>query len=151
MPENEEPEGPNLPPEKVIGKSAMIKSQNNYLEAKGIIASMCGIFIVGCYLYYYFHLKATGIKLNEIYFIASGIGIAVFSGLLFTFFKNSIIKTVLLFTSIFYSVLELIYIYKWVVLGQPYAYFKIALVAGLIIGIIYFIYDKFSHVPRNNS
>jgi len=146
---SEEPEGPNLPPIKKM--SLELKNPDSYLKAKGYIGAITGIFIVTLYLYYYYHLKTTGVKLNDIYFIASGVGIAVFSGLLFTFFQNICVKTILLFTSIFYAVLELIFIYKWVVCGQPYAYFKVALIAGLIFGIMYFLYDKFSNVRRNGN
>lgn len=145
---NEEPEGPNLPPNDGF-KSAIINT--SYLKTKGIVAAIASVFVVGCYLFYYYHLRNTGIKLNELYFITSGVGIAVFTGLLFTFFTNIYVKTALLFTSTFYAVLEFIYIIKWVFMGQPYAYFKTALIIGLIIGIIYFIYDRINDVPGKSS
>lgn len=148
MPENEEPEGPNLPPGDGL-KSASIRT--TYLKTKGIVAAVAALFVVGCYLFYYYHLKTTGVKLNELYFIASGVGIAVFTGLLFTFFSNVYIRTILIFSSTFYTVLELIYIIKWAILGQAYAYFKHALIAGLIIGIIYFVYDRIVNDPGESD
>jgi len=144
---NEEPEGPNLPPGNGL-KSGTINT--SYLKVKGIIAAVTAVVVIGCYLFYYCHLRETGVKLNELYFIASGIGIAVFTGLLFTFFSNTYVKTSLLFASTFYTVLELIYIVKWVFMGQAYAYFKTALIIGLAIGIIYFVYDRIND-PINDD
>lgn len=149
---NEEPEGPNLPPK----KSALIKSQlviehntDKYIEIKGFIAGLAGIFIALSYLVYYYFYYEKGIKLNEIYFISTGVGISVFTGLLFTFFQNIIVKTILMFASIFYGILELIYIIVWIIQGEPYAYIKLSLIIGLIIGIIYFTYDKLTNKPRS--
>lgn len=147
MDPNEEPEGPDIPPTEL--KSSAISDKN--LNTKGCIAFFAACCVLFGYLYYYYHLKNTGEKLNEFYFIINGSATAVFTGLLFTFFKNSYVKTILLFTSIFYTVLEIIYIYKWVILGHPYAYFKISLIIGLVSGIIYFVYDKFSNVSRNSD
>lgn len=146
---NEEPEGPNIPPSEELGKS--LKINDSYLKLKGCIAAATAALIVAGYLYYYYVLKHSGVKLNELYFVINGSGTAIFTALLFTFFVNSYIKTILLFTSIFYTVLEIIYVYKWVILGEPYAYFKIALIAGLVLGIIYFIYDKLNDVRRSNN
>ena len=61
----EEPEGPNIPPKKT--KSALIKTKNNSLKLKGIIAAFTGAFCVIAYLIYYKHLLDTGEKLNELY------------------------------------------------------------------------------------
>lgn len=154
---NEEPEGPNLPPrpKKVQAKieqdecSVMEIKSDKYVELKGIIGALAASFIIISYLIYYYYYYYHDTKLNELYFISSGIGISVFTGLLFTFFKNVCIKTILLFTSIFYAMLEVIYIAVWLIQGQPYAHIKIALIVGLIIGILYIAYDKFTNKPRD--
>lgn len=151
---NEEPEGPNLPPKRTTNNDKQVLSftaikESNYIELKGIIGAIAAAFIMVSYIFYYFTFYETGVKLNELYFISSGVGIAVFTGLLFTFFENICVKTVLLFTSVFYGLLELIYIIVWIIQGQPYAYIKQSLLGGLIIGICYFLYDKFTNKPRN--
>lgn len=151
---NEEPEGPNLPPKRTANNDKSIISltavkESKYIELKGIIGAVAATFIMISYIIYYFTFYETGVKLNELYFISSGVGISVFTGLLFTFFENICVKTVLLFTSVFYGLLELIYIIVWIIQGQPYAYIKQSLFGGLIIGICYFLYDKFTNKPRN--
>lgn len=151
---NEEPEGPNLPPKRTSSNDKSILSltaikESKYIELKGIIGAIAAAFIMISYVVYYFTYYETGEKLNELYFISSGIGISVFTGLLFTFFENIYVKTILLFTSVFYAILEMIYIVIWVIQGQPYAYIKLSLFAGLIIGICYFLYDKFTNKPRH--
>lgn len=156
---NEEPEGPNLPPKKdkfgiekksVNFFSTGIKS-SKYVELKGIVGALAAALILVSYLVYYYYYYNDGIKLNELYFISSGIGISVFTGLLFTFFQNICVKTILLFTSVFYAMLEIIYISMWILQGEPYAYIKISLIIGLIIGTIYFIYDKFTNKSRHSD
>lgn len=152
---NEEPEGPQLPPKKtakiqlseeIYGRETI---NEKYIEVKGVIGAFTAALILISYLVYYYYYYNDGVKLNELYFVSTGLGIFVLTGLLFTFFKNVYIRTILLFTSIFYLMLEIIYIVSWLILGQPYAYLKESLIVGLIIGIIYFIYDKSYNKPRN--
>jgi hypothetical protein len=144
MPENEEPDGPNLPPKK---KSALISevktdTTTKSLETRGIIAAVVSAFMLVSYVFYYYYYYTNEVKLSELYFISTGVGVSVFTGLLFTFFKRTWVKTLLLFTSTFYAILELIYIIMWIILGKPYAYIKWSLIAGLAVGLIYFIYDS---------
>lgn len=113
------------------------------LKIKGIIAGIAAILALTSYLvYYYFYYE--GIKLDELYFIATGLEISIFTGLLFTMFKNKWIRTFLLFASIFYFILISIYTIHWWMTGIPYAYIKISLTCGLIVGLIYFFYDCIS-------
>lgn len=151
---NEEPEGPNLPPKKITATINGLKSEqisDKYIKQKGFIAGVTGVFVALSYISYYYYYYENGVKLNELYFISTGIGISVFTGLLFTFFKNICVKMILMFTCIFYGILELIYISVWIIQGQPYAYIKQSLIIGLVIGIIYFAYDKFTNKPRRVS
>lgn len=155
---NEEPEGPNLPPKKLDTPNAVKSATTtietpkiadiNKTEIKGIIGAIAGAFLIISYLFYYYWYYENGIKLNELYFIATGVGISVFTGLLFTFFQNIYVKTILLFTSVFYLMLEVIYIAVWIVQGEAYAYIKLSLVIGLVIGLIYFLYEQFANKSR---
>lgn len=149
---NEEPEGPNLPPEKEVRLNPFtdIKS-GKYTELKGYIGAVVSVLVILSYLIYSYAYYKHGIKLNELYFIAQGIGIMTFTGLLFTLFNNVYVKVAFLFTAVFYFVLELIYIIVWICMGQPYAYIKQALIAGLFVGTIYFIYDKLTNRPINSN
>lgn len=165
MPENEEPEGPNLPPKKrVLVPSVPQKKkvsdpgflsseikEGKHIELKGIIGAATAAMILISYLVYYHYYYYHHVKLNELYFISAGVGISIFTGLLFTFFRSICIKTILLFTSVFYAILEAVYIIVWIIQGKPYAYIKTALIVGLIIGVIYFAYDKFTNKPRNSN
>lgn len=157
-PENEEPEGPDLPPIKsatIIAKQTVNKISeikgSKYIELKGILGASASLMILISYLLYYYFYYNDGIKLNELYFISSGIGISVFTGLLFTFFRNVYVRTALLFTSVFYLMLELTYVIVWIFLGQPYTHIKLSLIIGLIIGITYFGYDKFNNKSIDNN
>lgn len=122
-----------------------------YFELKGIIGASTGIFIIILYLIYNYYYYYNEVKLNELYFISSGVGVSICMGLLFTFFQNIYIKTILLFTSVFYFMLILIYIVFWVILGEPYTHIKAALIIGLLIGIIYVIYDNTTNKRTNNA
>jgi len=112
------------------------------LKIKGIIGSFAAIISIASYLVYYI-CYYNGIKYDEIYFISTGLSISIFTGLLFTFFDSKIVRTFLLFASTFYIILICSYICHWFYTGFPYAYIKISLFSGLIVGLIYFIYDTF--------
>lgn len=163
---NEEPKGPALPPKKsgddddeedAADKKKLFRYIRNifgetkagkYLEIKGIIGATTGVSVMISYLiynYYYYHYN---IELNEMYFAMSAFGIFVLNGLLFTFFTNRIVKTLLLFTSVFHLVLDMIYIVVWVVYSKPYTNIKFSLFCGLGIGIIYWIYDAITSSSR---
>jgi hypothetical protein len=144
MQENEEPKGPELPPKKksAITREVNLNASTKSLELKGIIAGIVSALMLVSYILYYYNFYYNDIHLDKLYFIITGIGISVFTGLLFTFFKRTCIKALLLFTSAFYAILELIYIIMWIILGKPYAYIKWSLIAGLAVGLIYFIYDS---------
>ena len=125
----------------------VLKTPKN-IEVKGFIVAFTAVMIVIAYIVYYFYYRIYDIELNELYFIITGIGISVFTGTLFTFFKSLCARVMLLFTSTFYLMMILIYIAVWLILGQPYAYIKESLFIGLLIGIIYVVYDKFANQPR---
>lgn len=133
-------------------KKEMMKTTNKEvdpLKVKGIIAAFAAVLILVSYIVYSIRYYEDGVKLNEMYFISQGIGISVFTGLQFTLYRNIYVRTILLFTSVYYAILEAIYIIVWIYFGQPYSYIKHSLLIGLVIGIIYFLYDKFNNNPRN--
>lgn len=112
-----------------------------YLKVKGIIATCAAILIIASYVVYNYFYYEEGIKLNELYFISTGIGISILSAILFTFFKNKLVRLSLLFCSVFYGFLEVTYIWSWLTCSQAYAYIKLSLFIGLLIGLIYASYD----------
>ena len=115
------------------------------LNAKAVLGSFASTFALFGYLVYYAYLSVYDIKLNELYFIMTCVPIAIFTGILFTFFTNKNVKTLLLYTSVYYSLLVVMYVGSWVLIGQPYGYIKQSLIIGLLIGIIYRIYDHFAN------
>jgi len=148
---NDESEGPNLPPKKNTLLSRAMKENVKCIELKGILAMVAVGFIVISYVIYNYYYYNMGVKLNELNFVSTGVGISIFTGLLFTFFQNVYVRTVLLFTCAGYAILETIYIIQWILFGNPYAYLKVGLVVGLIIGLIYFVYDRIKYRKSANS
>lgn len=119
------------------------------LLIKGRIgAAAAALALVSYVIYYAFYYE--GIKLDELYFISTGISISVFTGILFTLSDSKGIKTLLIFTSVFYGILISIYSLHWMITGLPYAYIKISLILGLIVGLIYYFYDTIRYA-RNDS
>ncbi len=125
----------------------IIKDVKN-IEVKGIIAAIMAGLIILSYLVYYSYFYLYEIELSELYFIAGSSAISVFTGLLFTFFRNICVKTVLLFTSVFYGMMVLIYVTVWLIIGEPYTLIRASLIVGMIIGLIYVIYDTIANKPR---
>lgn len=115
------------------------------LNAKGFIGASAAVLTLVGYLIYYLYLSMYEVKLNELYFIMTSLPIAIFTGILFTFFKNRNVKTLLLYTSVYYSLLVIMYVGSWVILGQPYGYIKLSLIIGLFFGLIYWLYDYFAN------
>lgn len=157
---NEEPKGPTLPPKKkaeanentVDNLLGGVKS-GKYIEIKGAIGALSGISVMLSYLIYNYYFYNYNVELNEMYFTSSVFGIFILNGLLFTFFQNRIVKTILLFTSVFHFMLGLIYVIIWIIYSEPYTNIKFSLFIGLGIGLIYFIYDTIANNPgsRNNN
>ena len=140
---SDEPKGPTLPPKKSaeVQNLEIIKVPVKHLKTKGIIAAITAAIVLVMYLIYSYYYYEKNIELDDLYFAVVGSGTAIFTGLLFTFFSNRIVKTVLLFAFIFHTILEMIFISMWVLFQTPYAYIKFSLFIGLGAGILYFIYD----------
>lgn len=118
----------------------LVNDTRKNLEIKGWIGGFAAILSIFSYIAYYFCFYE-GINYDAFYFISTGLSISVFTGLLFTFFENKLVRTFLLFASTFYGILIISYSAHWIFTGLPYAYIKISLICGLTVGIIYFIYD----------
>lgn len=111
------------------------------LKWKGYLAAFAVILVVISYAAYNFVYYEKGVKLNELYFISTGAAIMILSSILMSFFRNKIIKAILLFCGIFYAVLLIMYVYSFLFLNHAYAYVKWALFVGFLIGIIYVCHD----------
>ena len=111
------------------------------LKIKGLIASMSAIQLVAVYLAYNIVFYSNGIKLSEIYYLSTWLTISVLSGIMFTFFKHIFYRATMVFCSVCCSLLIVNYLLSWIILGHPYAYIKLAIGIGLLIGIIYGIRD----------
>lgn len=110
-------------------------------QYKGWIACLAVVIVMVSYLIYNYFYYEYKIKLNELNFISTGIAISIFSGLLFTFFRNKIVRTLLLYCSTFYATLIICYVYSWIFNNHAYAYIKLSMFLGVLIGIIYMVYD----------
>lgn len=121
----------------------LVSDTKKNLVIKGWIGGFAAILSIFSYIVYYFCFYE-GVNYDAYYFIATGLSISIFTGLLFTFFENKLVRTFLLFASVFYGILVSSYSAHWAFTGLPYAYIKISLICGLIVGIIYFAYDLFS-------
>lgn len=124
------------------------KDTKRCLLIKGRIGATAAMFTILSYIaYYIFYYK--GIKLDELYFISTGLSISTFTGILFTMFDNKTVKTFLIFASVFYGILISVYSLHWMLTGLPYAYIKVSLILGLAAGLIYYSYDTLHHA-RND-
>lgn len=120
-------------------------SEHKKLEIKGLIGAAAAALAILSYIVYYYFFYEVGIKLNELLFICTGLSISLFSGLLFTFFRNKIAKALTLFCSVFYLFLVGIYTVYGLLFGTYYANIKLSLIIGLAAGISYLIYDTINH------
>jgi len=127
----------------------LIKQTRDKLAVKGYIGGFAAILSIASYIVYYVFYYG-GVKLDELYFISTGVSISIFSGLLFSMFRDKWVKTFLLFASVFYGILIFSYSVHWILTGLPYAYIKISLIFGLITGLIYFVYDVSSNRDIKN-
>jgi len=127
----------------------LIRQTRDKLAVKGYIGGFAALLSIASYIIYYvFYYE--GIKLDELYFISTGMSISIFSGLLFSMFRDKWVRTFLLFASVFYGILIFSYSVHWILTGLPYAYIKISLICGLITGLIYFTYDISSNRDIEN-
>jgi len=120
----------------------LIRQTKDNLTVKGWIGGFAALLSVSSYIVYYIFYYE-GIKLDELYFIATGVSISIFTGLLFTFFHNKCAKTFLLFASVFYAIMIVVYVIHWIITGLPYAYIKLSLIAGFFVGLIYLAHDTY--------
>lgn len=111
------------------------------IKIKGNLAAIAGLISVVGYIAYFLSYYYANYRLDEIYFVNNCFTSAIFTYLCFSFFNHKFVKVILLFTSIFYSMLLFTYIGNWLILGTPYAWIKFSLIIGLIIGLIYYLYD----------
>ena len=117
---------------------------NKYLNIKGFLAFFAVVLLIASYVAFNYYYYEKGIKLNELYFISTGVGISILSGLLVTFFINKFVRISLMYCSVFYSILEVAYVWSWITQNHAYMYIKFSLFVGLLIGIVYGIYIHFT-------
>jgi len=113
--------------------------QIDRLKVKGRIGIVTTITFLISYIVYFFCLYEFNYRLDQVYFVINTMTISIFSWLLFQFFKNLDVKVTLLFSCIFSAGLTITYIGYYLILGTPYITLKWALIAGLLIGTIYYL------------
>ena len=116
-------------------------SEKKQLELKGLLGVIAAALAILSYIVYFLWFEKYGVKLNRLFFISTGTSIFLFSGLLFTFFRNKLAKVLTLFCSIFYFTLVLSYVTMGIMMNQYFAHIKLSLFIGLAAGLIYFIHD----------
>ena len=117
-----------------------------YMKLLGIIACIAASLSLAAYSIAYYRIKVLGETSDDLYFIATGITVAMFSGLNFYVFKNIVVRVFLLFCCGFWTAMETLFIYSTFVENEGYAYVKLSLFFGLGIGIIYALYNLISYV-----
>lgn len=121
------------------------------LKTKGLVASLSTIQLMIVYLAYNIVFYSNGIKLSEIYYLSTWLTISVLSGTMFTFFKHIFHRATMVFCSVCCSLLIVNYLLSWIILGHPYAYIKLAILIGLLTGIIYGIRDWIKRRVASNN
>lgn len=121
-------------------------SEKKQLEIKGLLGVIAAALAILSYIVYFLWFEKYGVKLNKLFFISTGVSIFIFSGLLFTFFRNKLAKTLTLFCSIFYFILVLSYTLMGIMMDQYFAHVKLSLIIGLTAGLIYYLNDSFNRI-----
>lgn len=78
---------------------------------------------------------------SEIYFLATSITIGGAFFVLRNYVEGHNRKAIMLFTSTFYAILSIIYVWRWVVLGEPSTNYIKALIYGSPVAVLKWIYD----------
>lgn len=101
-----------------------------------IAASLISVFGL---VYYQFTYLKTGIKPNEIYFLAGSISIAVFSFLNIKKNHNEFINMFPIMAGTFFLTVTYLYVRRWIIEGQPSTNYYTALSISAVVTILYII------------
>lgn len=112
---------------------------------KKALAIFAGAISLITYVVYEYYYICKGVYLHEQFFISTTFSISTFSFLTFTYLKGRNVKSFLLIVSGFYFLLNLTYLSNWVLFGNAHISVTISLIVGLIIALIYFLYDTFRY------
>lgn len=154
---NEEPEFPPPPPPTET-KSATIETKNNETQKTIVqkwhivLGSILSIYLIAVYIICTVYYYSTFDKLNEFYSLSTNIS---FAGIFFIIFDtwnranvNIHIRAITMACSLFFAIHSLIYSAIWIVRGEAYSYYKIALLASLIITLIIWLYNVIKNPHR---
>jgi len=119
------------------------------LKIKGIVGAASAALALLSYVGYYFAFYNYNTRLDELFFIGTGVSISLSFGLLFTFFQNKAVRALTLFCSVFYFILVNIYVVCGLITGNYYAHIKLSLTIGLAAGLLYLAYDTLDNRRRN--
>ena len=113
------------------------------MKALKLIASILAVFT---FVYYQYVYVNTGVKLNELYFICSGLSVSAFSFMSIKWKDPVFVTSVQLLCSSFFLVVVFMYVYRWVIVGDGSTNYY---TAACISAVLTFLYSTY-HVIRRN-
>jgi uncharacterized membrane protein len=124
----------------------MINEKIKLLHFRRTFVVMAAILYIVPYAIYHYYHYYMHVDLDRLYFITSSLATIMISAACYSLLKDIYTRTASIWICAFYSILLLLYMISGLVLGSSYVYTKWALIAGTLIGLIYWIYDYFTGV-----
>ena len=120
------------------------------LELKGIIGIITILAMLVCYSIVIYNLTTFNVMYHNLYDISTGLGIAILTGIIFTFLQNKWLRLLVLFCSSFYGFSGLILLFNLVPSFTDIP-IKYSFLFAVLISLGYFVYDRLRNHTRNAS
>jgi hypothetical protein len=125
-------------------------SERKKLELKGIVGIITILAMLVSYAIVVYNLTTYNIMYHALYDISTGLGIAILTGIIFTFLQNKWLKLLVLFCSSFYGFSGLILLFNLVPSFTDIS-LKYSLIFSVFTTLSYFTYDRYFNNSRNAS
>lgn len=117
-----------------------------------MIKLIASILSISAFLSYQYALVTCGVDLSELYFVAMGLSISVFCFMSIRKDDKGSTSSFMVLCGTFHIITVLVYLYRWVLLGDGSTNYYTAFCLSVIITIIYILIDTFyGHKPNPNE
>ena len=124
---------------------------NKFIEKYKVRAMyFFGIITLTSYWVYQYYWFEYNVKLTELNFSVTSLTISAYSLLIASYIKkNYHAQSFAILIGMFYLILDIIYVYRWVFLSKAYTDVKMSLFIGFLLALIYWIYGTFKYRGRD--